>query len=80
MINEEERSMAAKFFTIRNLAMDMYLTKDIDNSYRRIDDMLVMDCGCSANAELKDWQKMVNNGDKYCFDEWQKVRETYINK
>ncbi len=78
-IDEAERMLAAKYFTLSNTAMlEVVPGTDLNDMYRRGDDLMAMETGCGLREELNSWKEMIADGDSYCYDEWQKVKATYI--
>jgi hypothetical protein len=78
-ITESEKDLAVFYFTLSNLAMLHYVVgKDLRDAYYRADGDLRNEVGFGANTEKGEWQKSIDEGDGYCYEEWQKVRERYI--
>lgn len=80
-IAEQERVIAAKYFTISNLAMEPYMEEsgnDLDRAFDTVEGIIHLETGCTVDEEFRDWKKMIDNGDRYCFDEWQKIRTKYV--
>lgn len=61
-IPANERGVAAKVFTVGNLAMDHYFGQcpTVSEAYRRANYDIECDCGCSADEELESWEDMVS--------------------
>lgn len=80
-IIESEQNMAAKYFTLSNLAMLDYISRNknnIDWAYTLANDDLANEVGIGAGEELRSWEKEISEGSNYCFDEWEKVRSKYV--
>ena len=77
--SDKEATLAAKLLTIRNLGSEHMLTSDLEDSYRRVDEMHEMDCGLSIHGEFVSWFDDIKSGDcSYILEVWNKEREKYI--
>ena len=80
-IISHERAKAAIYFTLSNLAMLDWIKRagnNFDVAFHQANDDMQMDAGASIRPELNDWVKMINAGDAYCFEEWEKARVNYL--
>jgi|LakMenEpi03Aug12_release.lakeMendotaPanAssembly.Ray.scaffolds.fasta_scaffold1395987_1 hypothetical protein len=78
-INEGERELAAKYFTLSNTAMLHCIRgKDLEQGYYQADGDMQMECGIGLSEELADWRNTIKEGNDYCFEEWEKVKKDYI--
>lgn len=81
-ISPDEVEAAAKYFAMSNAAMLEIVQKgnppyNVDRLYSEADSICREETGASLEAEKKDWLKSIKKGDKYCTEEWNKVRGTY---
>lgn len=80
-IAENERNLAAKYFTLSNTAMlHMVRGNDLDFGYQQANDCMIMECGASLRDELIDWQDSIDDGNPYCFEEWERVKSQYLKE
>lgn len=80
-INEDERGLAAMYFTLSNVAMLDWIDRahgNIQQAYYQADSDMQNDAGCSLREELRDTEKSIKAGDAYYFEEWEKVRSKYV--
>lgn len=78
-IAESERQLAAWYFTLSNTAMlFMVQNNNLEIGYIRANECMQMECGASLREELLDWWNSIQEGNEYCFEEWEKVKGPYI--
>ena len=76
-IAPDERVAAAKFLALGNLALDDYIPRyngDVIAAYSAANGVLYSETGESADGEMKSWKKLIDRGDEYCYDEWEKAK------
>ena len=76
-IPENERRLAAKYFTISNLAMTEFIARfkgDINVAYSEVDNVMYQETGESITAEFKDWVKIIDEESLYIFNDWEKAK------
>lgn len=82
MIDKSEWNLAAKYFTLSNVAMLHFISQargDLQEAFRMANEACVMEVGTSLTDELLDWSSAVAKGDVYVYNEWQKVRKDYVH-
>lgn len=78
-INQEEMQIAAKYFTLSDMAMLDYIEgRGLEQGYYQADSDMQIECGIGLIDELSFWRNLIKEGDNYCFEEWGKVKINYI--
>jgi hypothetical protein len=77
-IDLSERLSAAMYFTMSNTATLDLMPKGltIEQAYYHVDGIMEMECGVGLREELDSWKDMIKKGDNYCYEEWDKVKNT----
>ena len=81
LISESEVSMAAKYFSICNLAVEQVFDRahgNIDYAWSLAQDMVEGETGVSIMPEYRDWLKSIEKGSNYMNETWAKVRNQFV--
>jgi hypothetical protein len=79
MIPKNEQTAAAKYFAMSNsCTLDLTYGNRINQKYDEAVNILYNETGVGLNEEYQSWLEMIQDGDEYCIEEWNKVKSNYV--